>query len=67
MARIKYTDENGVHVGSLTLGEYVHYGIDSRFPVNYPVNMVWDNTEYELFKRAVNKKYNTTCEKAWLI
>lgn len=67
MARVKYIDKTGEHTGSLTLGEYVHYGIDERFPVNNPTYMVWNNTEYEPFKRAINKKYNTECEKAWLV
>lgn len=59
MASIKYRDENGEHIGTLTLGEYVHYGIDDRFPVNYPTGMRWDDTDYAPFKRAVGKKYNT--------
>lgn len=67
MARIKYINKEGEHVGALTLGEYVHYGINDRFPINYPTGMAWNNTDYELFKRAVNKKYNTTCDRAWLV
>lgn len=59
MAKIKYTDKSGEHIGTLTLGEYVHYGINERFPINYPTGMTWDNTDYGPFKRAVGKKYNT--------
>lgn len=67
MSKIKYVDEGGEHTGTLTLGEYVHYGINDRFPVDYPVDMVWDNTEYDIFKRAVDSKYKTKVEEAWLV
>lgn len=26
-----------------------------------------EHTEYYIFKRAVNSKYKTECEKAWLV
>lgn len=67
MAHIKYIDEQGEHNGTLTIGEYVHYGINDRFPIDYPTGMIWDNTDYKPFMQAVNKKYNTTCTKAWLV
>lgn len=67
MARIEYTDKNGKHKGTLTIGEYVHYGISDRFPIDYPTGMVWDNTDYEPFKRAVGKKYNTEVLEAKLV
>lgn len=62
MARIKYIDETGEHNGTLMAWEY--YGLAEPQQVPY---FSWQNTDYELFKKAVNKKYNTTCSKAWLV
>ena len=62
MARIKYIDETGEHVGTLMAWEY--YMLDE--PQNIPY-FSWQNTDYEPFKKAVNKKYNTTCDRAWLV
>lgn len=62
MARIKYIDETGEHVGTLNAWEY--YMLDEPQSVPY---FSWQNTDYEPFKKAVNKKYNTTCERAWLV
>lgn len=54
MARIRYTDEAGEHTGTLSAWEY--YGLDEPQRVPY---FSWQNTDYEPFKRAVGKKYNT--------
>lgn len=62
MARIKYTDKTGEHTGTLNAWEY--YELDEPQRVPY---FSWQNTDYEPFKRAVNKKYNTECERAWLV
>lgn len=67
MSSIKYVDKDGEHDGNLTIGEYVHYGISDRFPIDYQTGMVWDNTEYDIFKRAVSSKYKTNVERAWLV
>lgn len=72
MARIKYIDENGEHTGVLTPAEYYIYSYDRpELVLLKPTDRVpyfsWQNTDYEPFKKAVNKKYNTTCEKAWII
>ena len=67
MAAIKYTDEKGEHIGSLTLEDYIHYGLGVIAPIHAPYHMTWNDTDYEPFKKAVNKKYSTTCEKAWLV
>lgn len=72
MARIKYIDKDGEHEGTLTLAEYYVYSTREGEKSPYKITdtipyFSWDDTDYEPFKRAVNKKYNTTCEKAWLI
>lgn len=54
MARIKYTDKTGEHTGTLSAWEY--YGLDEPQRVPY---FSWQNTDYEPFKKAVGKKYNT--------
>lgn len=68
MARIKYIDEQGEHTGTLTGAEYYIYAhnvdLDPTERVPY---FSWHNIDYEPFKRAVNNKYKTTCEKAWLV
>lgn len=72
MARIKYINESGEHNGILTPAEYYIYSYDGDGAVLLEPNdripcFSWHNTDYEPFKRAVNKKYNTTCERAWLV
>lgn len=62
MARIKYIDKEGEHNGTLAAWEY--YGLSEPQRVPY---FSWQNTDYKPFMQAVNKKYNTTCEKAWLV
>ena len=62
MACIKYVDEQGEHNGTLEAWEY--YGLPEKQRIPY---FSWQNTDYEPFKKAVNKKYNTTCERAWLV
>ena len=62
MARIKYIDAQGEHTGTLTAWEY--YGLDE--PQNIPY-FSWQNTDYKPFIEAVNKKYNTACERAWRV
>lgn len=62
MARIKYIDDSGEHSGTLTAQEY--YGVPSNTPIAY---FKWQYTDYEPFKKAINKKYNTTCSKAWIV
>lgn len=62
MARIKYIDKDGEHNGTLTAWEY--YGLDEPQRIPY---FSWQNTDYEPFKRAVNKKYNTECISARLV
>ena len=61
MATIKYTDKDGEHTGTLYAWEY--YGLDEEQSLPY---FSWDNTDYEPFKQAVNRKYNTTCKDAWI-
>lgn len=48
----------------LTLEAWEYYGLAEKQRVPY---FSWQNTDYEPFKKAVNRKYNTTCEKAWLV
>lgn len=72
MARIKYIDKQGEHKGTLTPAEYYIYSYDGQGevllePGDRIPHFSWDNTDYEPFKKAVNKKYNTTCEKAWIV
>lgn len=62
MAKIKYTDDKGEHTGTLAAWEY--YGLDEPQRIPY---FSWQNTDYEPFKKAVNRKYNTMCDKAWLV
>lgn len=62
MAKIKYIDKTGEHTGTLTAWEY--YGLDKPQRVPY---FSWQNTDYEPFKRAVERKYKTQCERAWLV
>lgn len=62
MAKIKYIDKTGEHTGTLTAWEY--YGLDKAQRVPY---FSWQNTDYEPFKRAVERKYKTQCERAWLV
>ena len=62
MAKIKYIDETGEHSGTLSAWEY--YGLDEAQRVPY---FSWQNTDYKPFVEAVNRKYKTTCTKAWLV
>lgn len=62
MAKIKYIDKTGEHTGTLTAWEY--YGLDEPQTIPY---FSWQNTDYKPFIEAVNKKYNTACERAWLV
>ena len=62
MAKIKYIDGTGEHNGTLSAWEY--YGLDKAQRVPY---LLWQNTDYKPFLEAVNKKYKTTCTKAWLV
>lgn len=59
MASIKYRTLGGsINRGTLTLAEYLVYGCGANIPLNTRVqHMNWDNTDYEPFKRAVEKKY----------
>lgn len=60
MATIKYTDKNGEHKGTLTMAEYCIYAFNANLNPHERVSyMTWDDTDYEPFKRAVGKKYNT--------
>lgn len=72
MARIKYTDKTGEHIGTLTPAEYYIYSYTGEGEVDLaPTDRVpffsWQNTDYEPFKRAVGKKYNTEVIKASII
>lgn len=62
MAKIRYIDEAGEHSGTLTAWEY--YGLDKPQKIPY---FKWSNTDYEPFKKAIDKKYKTTCTKAWIV
>ena len=71
MAKIKYIDEQGEHIGTLTGAEYFIYSADDPSKVLLsPTDRVpyfsWDNTDYKPFMRAVNNKYNTNASKAWI-
>lgn len=72
MARIKYIDKNGEHNGLLTPAEYYIYSYEGDGAVLLEPNdkipyFSWGNTDAGLFTRAVNKKYNTICKRAWLV
>ena len=68
MAKIKYIDSKGEHTGTLLAWEYYNYAHGACFNKGDRVPYFsWQNTDYEPFKRAVDKKYNTTCSKAWLV
>ena len=62
MARIKYTDKQGEHTGTLSAWEY--YGLDKPQKVPY---FSWQNTDYEPFKRAIGNKYKTEVLEARLV
>ena len=71
MAKIKYIDEQGEHVGTLTGAEYFIYSAkDPESVALKPTDRVpyfsWNNTDYEPFKRAVENKYKTTVTKTWI-
>lgn len=69
MAKIKYIDADGEHSGSLSGAEYYIYSTDKETgltPTDRIPYFSWDNTDYAPFKRAVERKYNTQCEKAWI-
>ena len=60
MAQIKYTDKQGEHRGTLTMAEYYIYAYNADLnPTDRVPYSSWDNTDYEPFKRAVGRKYNT--------
>lgn len=68
MARIRYTDKTGEHAGTLTGAEYYIYAFGADLePTERVPYFSWHNTDYEPFKRAVNRKYNTEVLEAHLI
>lgn len=62
MARVRYIDKTGEHTGTLDAWEY--YGLDEPQSVPY---FSWQNTDYEPFKRAVSRKYNTEVIEAHIV
>lgn len=66
MANIKYTDDNGDHTGTLTLKEYYQlaHGYNEDQAELASRYSDWNSTDYEPFKRAISKKYQTNVIKA---